>query len=80
MLIEGFGIGNKTDILYESRYNTTPSPDTYQINNFVEINQIAKKGFTAKYGRDVYYQKYLGYITCQLYTFISKKKSRTRAI
>lgn len=49
----GFGIGDKTDITRINRYSTAPSPDTYQINNFVEINQNAKKGFTSKYGREV---------------------------
>jgi len=48
-----FGYGKKTDLdVGKNRHNVTPPPDTYNLNTFIQINQMHGKGFSPGKGRD----------------------------
>ena len=48
-----FGYGKKTDLdVGKDRHNVTPSPDTYNLHNFVETNKMREKGFSPGKGRE----------------------------
>lgn len=50
----GFGLGKKTDLGYDNDpHNGVPSPDTYNIKNFTEENELHNCGFNIRLGREV---------------------------
>ncbi len=52
ILISGFGYGKKTDLdVGKHPHNINPSPDTYNLNTFVDTNKLHKSGFNISIGR-----------------------------
>lgn len=48
-----FGYGKKTDLdVGKNRHNIIPSPDTYNLNTFIQTNKLHNKGFSPGKGRD----------------------------
>jgi hypothetical protein len=50
----GIGYDRKTNLdVGKDPHNIAPSPDTYNLSSFVELNQTHKKGFSPLYSREV---------------------------
>ena len=53
VLIPVIDHGKKTDLdVGKDRHNIAPPPDTYNLNTFIQTNQLHGKGFSPGKGRD----------------------------